>query len=81
MKLITLALPIAFKLPDNTLLFSRSFEAEIVTPQLPTNIPVGFTRLHIYKVFDSKTQDIVNLPQVIRVTVKESRICSLQEQV
>ena len=40
---------------------------------------LGSTRLHIYKVFNSKTQDMITLAMTVRITVKESNIRSRQE--
>ena len=79
MTLITLTSPLAIRLSDGTTQLSNVFEAEIVVPKQPTNIPLGSARLHIYKVFNSKTQDMITLSQAVRITVKESNIRSLQE--
>ena len=79
MNLITLTSPLAIRLSDGTTQLSNVFEAEIVEPKQPTSIPLGSTRLHIYRVYNSKTQEMITLPMTVRITVKESNIRSRQE--
>ena len=79
MTLITLTSPLALRLSDGTTQLSNVFEAETVIPKQPSNIPVGSVRIHIYRVFNSKTQEMITLPAPIRITVKESNVRSRQE--